>query len=248
MNVLQFDSEAAWLAGVVSFWRDRLRTNPALSHCLASGNTPIPVFRAMVKAFERGEVSFKRAAVFALDEFGGLAPADPGRCKNMLERDLVKHVDLPAKSFRFFNPEADDLQTECREFDAAVGNGFDLVLLGIGLNGHLGMNEPGSSIDSPTRRVDLHPSTTSASSRYVAQKALPRWGLTVGMKQFMASKEVWLLATGSAKAEIVGRLINGEISEQIPASLMRRHPNCSLFVDQAAVTELGVNSGRRPVF
>ena len=234
MNILQFDSERSWLESIVTFWRDRLRLNPALRHCLASGNTPIPVYRELVRATCQGQVSFSTAAVFALDEFGGLTPDDPGRCANMLLRDLVNHVDLPPAGFHFLNADASDLDAECHAYDQAIGNGFDLVVLGIGGNGHLGMNEPGSPCDSATRRVDLHEDTIASSARYVSHERLPRWGLTVGMKQFFASKEVWLVATGPAKAEIVRRIVRAEISEQVPASLMRQHANCSLFLDATA--------------
>src|SRR4029079_5296162 len=122
---------------------------------------------------------------------------------------------------------------ECQAYDRAAGKGFDVVLLGIGLNGHLGMNEPGSSPDSLTRRIELHPSTVNSSARYLTHSHLPQWGLTIGMTQFFDSAEVWLVATGSAKAEIVRRVVKGEITADVPASLMRRHANCSLFVDAA---------------
>lgn len=234
MNVLRFDSEAACVAGVAAFWRDRLRQSPSLTHCLASGNTPIPVYREMSRSVRAGQVSFKNARVFALDEFGGLAPDDPGRCHNMLWRDLIGPVEMPKAQFHFLNPEAKDLEMECRAYDQAIGRGFDLVLLGIGMNGHLGMNEPGSAPDSNTRRIDLHESTIRGSAAYLTHANLPKWGLTVGMKQFFGSSEVWLMATGSKKAEIVSRVVKGQVSEQVPASLMHRHSNCSLFVDQAA--------------
>jgi glucosamine-6-phosphate isomerase len=234
MNLHLCDSEGAWLEAVATFWRDRLRCKPSLRICLASGHTPIPIYGEMVKAAKDGGVSFERATIFALDEFGGLAPKDPGRCRNMLVRDLVKHVGIAKESFHFLNPDAPDLEAECRAYDAVIGNGFDVVLLGVGLNGHLGMNEPGSAADSPTRRVELHESTVSGSARYVTHDELPRWGLTVGMKQFFASREVWLVATGSAKAEIVARIVKGDVTDEVPASLMRRHPNCSLFLDAAA--------------
>lgn len=238
MNILQFDSPESWVAGVLSVWRDRLRLNPRLRHCLASGNTPIPAYRALVESIKRGEVSLREASVFALDEFGGLGPDDPGRCRNMLLRDLVSGSDLPNENFHWLDPDAPDLEAECQTFDRKIGPGLDLVILGIGLNGHLGMNEPGSKADSPTRRVHLHQSTIASSARYVSHDQLPRWGLTVGMAQFLAAKEVWLLATGQNKAEIVQRLVRGEISEQVPASLMRKHPACSLFVDAAAAAGL----------
>jgi glucosamine-6-phosphate deaminase len=234
MNILCFDSETAWVNGAATFWRDRLRLNPRLRVCLASGHTPNAIYAEMARAVQRKEVSFRQAVMFTLDEFGGLAPDDPGRCINMLKRYLIDHTDLPAKQFYALNPDAQDLDAECRAFDAAVGGPFDLVLLGIGLNGHLGMNEPGSAADSGTRRVDLHESTINSSARYVAHQQLPRWGLTVGMKQLLEAKEVWLLASGERKAEIIRRTITDPISETLPASLLRRHPNCSLFVDAAA--------------
>ena len=234
MNVLRFDSEKSWLAGVGTFWRDRLHIQPGLRQCLASGNTPIPVYREMVQAVQAKQVSFRQASIFALDEFGGLAPDDAGKCRNMLLRDLVSHVDLPTDRFHCFDADAPDIQAECAAFDSRAGQGFDLVILGIGLNGHLGMNEPGASMDVPTRRVDLAESTIRSSAKYLTHGNLPRWGVTVGMNQFFASREVWLLATGSAKAEIVRRVVLGEISDEVPASLMRRHPNCSFFLDAQA--------------
>ncbi len=234
MNVLHFDSPEHWVSGAASLWRDRLHVNPALRHCLASGNTPVPLYRALAQSVKQGQVSFSRATVFALDEFGGLEADDPGTCRNMLRRDLVDQVDLPTESFHFLNAQAPDLQAECRRFDRVIGQGFDLVVLGIGLNGHLGMNEPGSARNSLTRPSELHASTVSSSARYLAHQRLPEWGLTVGMKQFFDSKEVWLIATGPAKAQIVRQAVRGEMTEQVPASLMRRHANCWLLVDGGA--------------
>ena len=127
-----------------------------------------------------------------------------------------------------------DTLQHCLDYDNAIGDGFDLMLLGIGLNGHLGMNEPGSAVDSPTRRVELHDTTVQSSARYFAHQNLPRWGLTVGLKALLASKEVWLLANGPAKAGIIRTTVRGEIDPSNPASLLRTHPNCSLFVDSAA--------------
>jgi galactosamine-6-phosphate isomerase len=234
VNILRFDSDPSWLNALTSLWRDRLRLNPGLRHCLASGNTPIPIYRAMAQSAKRGEVSFRKATVFALDEFGGLAATDEGRCRNMLKRDLIDDVELPEAQFYCFDPDVADLAGECKRFDGAAGKGFDLVLLGIGLNGHLGMNEPGSAQDSPTRRVDLHASTISSSAKYLTHQLLPTWGLTVGMQQFFDSREVWLVATGAAKADVVEKTVRGKITPEVPASLLRRHPNCSLFVDAAA--------------
>jgi glucosamine-6-phosphate deaminase len=234
MNLLHFDSQEKWESGTVSIWRDRLSTNPALRQCLASGHTPIPLFRRLADSVHKGQISFARTTIFALDEFGGLPLDDPGTCRNMLLRDLVNHIDLPERNFHFLDASAADLRAECEAFDRQIGEGLDLVVLGIGTNGHLGMNEPGSAPDSATRRTELHEGTVAASARYLAHERLPRWGLTVGMKQFFAAREVWLIATGHRKAEIVRRVAKGDITDQVPASLMRRHSNCWLLVDADA--------------
>ncbi len=238
MNIFQFDSEQAWINGVVSLWRDRLRVRPRSRICLTSGHTPLKIYQAMRQACAAGQVSFAQAEVFALDDFGGLAADDPGRCPSMLREYLIDGTDLPKERFHTIDTEALDLEKVCRAYDALIGPGFDLCILGIGLNGHVGLNEPGSPLDSVTRRVELHPSTVEASAKYLEHSNLPRWGVGVGLKQLLGSNELWLLANGRSKAEIVRRVVRGEISEDVPASLARRHANSFLFLDSEAAGRL----------
>ncbi len=238
MHLLRFDSHESWIRCAASLWRDRLRVQPRLKICLASGHTPNPLFAAMVAGYRQGLVSFRDAEIFALDEFGDLAPDDPGRCANMLRDHLVDHVDLAAGKFQVLNTDSHDSAQVCHEFDLAIGSGFQLTLLGIGLNGHLGMNEPGTPADSPTRRVQLHPQTVATSAKYLSHSRVPTWGLTVGLKHLLATEEVWLLATGPAKAEIVRKIVHAEITPDVPASLLRAHRNCYLFLDHEAGARL----------
>ncbi|MBU6400179.1 MAG: glucosamine-6-phosphate deaminase [Verrucomicrobia bacterium] len=240
MNLLRFDSEAAWLAGVAAAWRDRLCRHPRLRMCLPSGKTPEGVYAAMAAAVKAGNASFRTTEIFALDEFGGLRPDDPGRCVNMLRQQLIDRIDLPRDRFHALDVQAPNLEAMCRAYDGDIGRGFDLVLLGVGLNGHLGMNEPGSTRDCPTRRVALHPATVESAARYLNHDRLPTWGVTVGLKQLLNSKEVWLLAAGPAKAEILARAVNGPVSTDVPASLLREHPNCSCFLDAEAAARLSL--------
>jgi 6-phosphogluconolactonase/glucosamine-6-phosphate isomerase/deaminase len=231
MNLLKFDSEAAWVSSVAGLWCDRLRNHSKLRMCLPSGHTPNPIFMAMGSSVAAGQVSFKQAEIFALDEFGGLAPDDEGLCANMLQRYLLKHIDLPPQNFHRIDPNAKNV---AQEYDRLIGHGFDLTLLGIGLNGHLGMNEPGSPIDGTTRRVELHPTTVASSAKYLTHKNLPTWGVAVGLKHLLGSKEVWLLANGPKKAEIIQRATKGPVSNDVPASLLRNHPNAFFMVDAEA--------------
>lgn len=239
MNTFIFDSMDAWAGALASLWRDRLHMNPRLCHCLPAGNTPKPVFAAMVESVRRGHVSFRDSTVFLLDEYGGLVPDDPGRCVNQLRQALIRHIDLPADRFHYLDPDDARLDEACRVFDAAVAGGLDLTLLGLGLNGHLGLNEPGSALDSGTRRVEMHPASVGASAGYLNHGRLPTWGVTLGLKPLLASKEVWLIATGRAKAGIIRRVVRGPVDVAVPASWLRQHPNCTLFLDAEAASELG---------
>lgn len=238
MNLLRFDSEAGWIDGIVCFWLDRLRANPRLRMCLTSGHTPLPIYEAMARAARKSGLSFKRAEVFALDDFGGLTPEDEGRCQNMLRRHFVSRTDLPERRFHTIDTEAKDLPRVCRDYDARIGAGFDLAILGLGLNGHLGLNEPGSSPRSTTRRVDLHPSTIAASAKYLAHARLPTWGVGVGLKHLVGAREVWLLANGPKKAPIVRRAVQGTVSARTPASLLQRHGRSFIFLDDEAAALL----------
>ena len=238
MHLLRFDAETAWLSAVGSLWRDRLRAKPTLTMCLPSGGTPARIYAEMVRSHGEGLVSFARARLFVLDEFGGIAADDPGGTRNTLQRQLLDGVDLPPSAFHVLDPNHGDLTRHCADYDAAVGDRFDLMVLGLGLNGHLGMNEPGSAIDSVTRRVELHPGTIQSSARYFPHGRLPDWGLTVGLKAILAAKEVWVLANGAAKAPVIERIVRGAISTDNPASLLRRHANCALIVDADAAAAL----------
>jgi glucosamine-6-phosphate isomerase len=233
MHLLRFDSLPAWASSVSALWRDRLRMNPALTICLPTGLTPAAVYATMAENVRHDDVSFAGASIFALDEFGGLPADDPGLTANTLRRQLVSSIDLPPERFHYFDPNDADVDEQCRRYDRAIGR-FDLVLLGVGLNGHLGMNEPGSDPDSPTRRVELHDSTIQASARYFAHANLPRWGVTVGLGPILAAKEVWLLATGAGKADVVRRTVRDAVGPHLPSSLLRDHPNCSFFLDADA--------------
>jgi len=237
MNLLRFDSEDAWVNGACALWTDRLRHNPRLKLCLPTGLTPTAIYGEMVRRVGAGLASFAEASIFALDEFGGLSAGSPGLTRNTLRRQLIDEIDLPLNAFHWLEVGTEDVDRTCERYDAAMADGLDLVLLGIGPNGHLGMNEPGTPADSRTRRVDLHESTIHGSARYFPEllpHQLPRWGITVGLEAILASKEVWLLATGSAKAPIVQRAFLGEVTPDIPASLLQRHGNCSVFVDAEA--------------
>lgn len=225
-----------WAATVSAAWADKLRQNPALRMCLPTGSTPAPVYADIVR---RG-LSWAETSVALLDEWGGIPQDEPGACGATLRRQLLDHVDIPASSYRVINAWTADLADECAAHDAWLDEGLDLAILGVGTNGHLGMNEPGESIGARTHTVSLAPSTTEASVRYFDGRHEPTWGVTVGLRDLLAAGEVWVLATGAHKAGVVRASLEGPVTQQVPASLLRSHPRCIWWLDEsAAITIAG---------
>jgi glucosamine-6-phosphate deaminase len=156
----------------------------------------------------------------------------------MLQRDLLGALEKPPRIYHRLDVNASDPADECGRFDALVGDGgLDLTLLGLGGNGHLGLNEPGTEADSPTRVADLAPTTANAVRGYDAD-ADPVDGMTLGLQRILASDEIWLLVTGRHKAAILERTINGPISSDLPASFLRDHPNAVVYADRSAAALL----------
>ncbi len=239
MQVKQFPSIDSWGAAIAELWCARLTAHPTLRMCLPAGHTPTPVYAAMRRAVGDGEASFRQATIYLLDEYGGLHPDDPGRCGNMLRSQLLDGIDLPPRQYVHLNADETNLDPLCRASDQQLERGpLDLAILGIGTNGHLGMNEPGTHPGSLTRRVELHASTIAASARYLDHTDVPTWGVTLGMKALLAAHEVWLLATGPHKADIIARTVHGELGNAVPASLLRGHPNCVVWLDHEAAAGL----------
>jgi glucosamine-6-phosphate deaminase len=174
--------------------------------------------------------------VFILDEFG-LPDGDPGRCSAMLERDLLSLLQERPEVDRL-DPTAPDSSEECDRFAATVASGgLQLTLLGVGTNGHLGLNEPGSTPESTTRRVALSEQTRSGLSRYGVE-AETDWGLTLGLREILASQEIWLLVRGVHKAEVLSQALNGPIGSEIPVTYLREAENVTVWADESAAAQI----------
>ena len=226
VEVLSADS---WAEAVSRELLDRLEPS-GLRLCLATGATPMPVYAQLP-----GD-ALVTSTVFLLDEFGGLPIGHRSRCETMLRTALLDRV--PAGEFHFPDVDAPDLETECRRYrDLINGGGLDLVLLGLGTNGHLGLNEPGSIADQPTRVVELTEETREGARNYGADPP-PTWGLAVGLAEILAAREVWLLVTGSAKAAVLARVVNDEVTDEIPATVLRSHSDAVIWADEAAAARL----------
>ena len=208
---------------------------------LPGGDTPLGIFKMLVEDAKAGAVDVSRTRFVSLDEWEGLGYETPGSCKQTLYDQL--YLQLPIDVERqvcFFDGHA-DLAAECARVDAFVeeAGGLDAAVLGIGMNGHVGFNEPGTDPDQYCTIVPLDPVTRDVSVKYFAGKQLDiAHGITLGMRHLIGAREVMLIADSERKADIVKRIVEGPITTDVPASLMRRAERCTFFLDEAAASKL----------
>ncbi|RIV26180.1 glucosamine-6-phosphate deaminase [Alicyclobacillaceae bacterium I2511] len=200
-----------------------------------TGDSPLPLYRELVNRYQHGKLSLANVQAFGLDEWGELEPGHPIRCISRMKTQLYSETDIPVEQIYYLEPNTDDLDVHCEAYDKRIADmgGLTLSILGIGINGHIGFNEPGSKATVRTRKIQLADRTLNVSQKYGFDKT-PSWGVTLGLATLLESKEILILATGAHKAEIVHLTVNGPETSDVPSSLMRRHPNCTLLLDEAA--------------
>jgi len=239
--VIHPSAEAASL-GLAEFLARMLRQQPALVLGLPTGRTPIPLYQALVGLHRRGRADFRHATTFNLDEFVGLRPRDPRSYHAFMRRHLFDEVNLAPQRIEFLNGRARRWRREAARYErrlAAVG-GLDLVVLGIGGNGHLGFNEPAAALPAKTHLATLRPATRRANAWLFGGdvRRVPRRALSMGIGTILSARGVVLLATGRAKAAIVRRALTGPVTTRVPASLLQLHPNVVAVLDRDAAREL----------
>lgn len=218
----------------------RSRAAPVLG--VATGSSPLAVYDELARRHRQQGLSFARARAFMLDEYVGLAADHPERYRNVIEVELASRVDLAPGAVHGPDGLADDLPAACAEYEAAIAEagGVDLQLLGIGSDGHIAFNEPGSSLSSRTRIKTLTRQTREDNARFFDGDlaAVPGHCLTQGLGTIMEARHVVLLATGRAKAEAVHHLAEGAVSAMWPATVLQHHPHVTVLVDDAAAGRL----------
>ncbi len=223
----------AWPGRVAAELCARLRRDPRLRVCLPTGATPVPVYDAVVALAVNGACSFAGATVVLLDEWVGLAPGDPARCDTRIRAQLLDRLPAPPAAIHVIDADDPSPGAAAARHDAWARD-LDLVVLGLGMNGHVGFNEPGSLPDSPTRVIALAAASRDAAKARYGSRAVPTAGITVGMNRILAGREVWLLVTGASKADVLLRALHGPELPACPASFLRRHPNLHVFADEDA--------------
>lgn len=205
---------------------------------LATGSTPLPLYGELVKAHQAGEVSFRNIRTVNLDEYVGLAETHEQSYRYFMNENLFKQIDIDLPNTFVPNGTAADSAAACDEYEARIEalGGIDLQLLGIGLNGHIGFNEPASTFSKRTHVVDLTESTREANKRFFASiDDVPTQAITMGIGTIFAAKKLVLVCTGEKKAEILKRSLMGEVDPRVPASILQFHPDVTVFADEAAL-------------
>lgn len=207
---------------------------------LATGATPVPTYGYIVENFKEGKVSFKDVRTFNLDEYCDLPKNDVNSYYSFMMANLFDHVDIDKNNVHLLDGNAADTEKECAEYDALIDSmgGIDIQLLGIGTNGHIGFNEPSDEFTDGTFKVRLTDSTIKSNIIYFPDGNMPRYALTMGIGSIMKAKKIILIATGEAKADAVRKLIRGKVDPHCPASVLQKHDDVIIFLDEAAAAGL----------
>ena len=206
--------------------------------CLASGHTPVGVFQNLIKDVKKGSLDISKCTFLSLDEWVGIDPHDSGSCLSMLKRDFFDPLNIPVNQTEFFNVKAIDLEAECGRINALIesNTGLDIMLVGVGTNGHIGMNEPGTSFHSYAHIGDLAEETKTVGQKYFSKQTILSKGMTLGPKHLREAKLPIVMASGEKKAAIIQQALSQKPTEQIPVSIAQIISQGFVMLDQEAAS------------
>lgn len=214
-----------------------IRQQPHAVLGAATGSTPIGIYEQLVSSYRSGLVSFRGVTTFNLDEYVGLPHEHPESYHSYMKRHLFGHIDIEPQHTHIPNGMADDLEAECARYDQLLARAkqIDLQILGLGHNGHIGFNEPATSLVSGTHIVPLKEETRQANARFFPSiDDVPTHALTMGVGSILKAKSILLVVRGADKADIVQQALTGPITTECPASLLQTHPSVIVLLDSEA--------------
>lgn len=218
-----------------------VRSKPNAVLGLATGGTMVPLYQQLRHLHDAEGLSFAGVTTFNLDEYVGLSPDHPCSYHRYMREALFEHIDIDEARTHLPRGDAPDPKLEAQAYESLIqsSGGIDLQILGIGSNGHIGFNEPSSSLGSRTRIKTLTEETRQANAQYFERvEDIPRYALTVGVGTIMAAREIVLIATGASKAEAVAKMVEGPVTASCPASALQFHANTTAITDSAAAAQL----------
>lgn len=231
MNWETLDDYDALSDRAANIFLTAIRRNPRIVLGLPTGRTPVRMYERVVAACSREYHCFRDVVTFNLDEYVGIESTHPGSYCTFMNEHLFGHVDMKKSNAHIPNGMAPDSDAECAHYEReiAAAGGLDLTFLGLGSNGHIGFNEPGTPFDSRTRVVALTESTRAANAPLFPDGNVPTHAITMGIGTILESKSIVLLASGDKKRPAIERLRSGEITEEFPASALWKHPDVTVL-------------------
>jgi len=213
-----------------------IRAQPSIVLGLPTGNTPLGMYARVIAACSREYHCFSDVVAFNLDEYVGIPRDHPGSYFSFMQRQVFAHVDIEPANTHIPNGMAPDLKVECARYDRSIASagGLGITFLGLGSNGHIAFNEPGTPFDSRTHVVALSESTRRANAAFFLDQPVPTHAITMGIATILDSREIVLLASGAKKRDAIARLRSGTQGVDFPASALWTHPNVRVLVDEAA--------------
>ncbi|MBB5174710.1 glucosamine-6-phosphate deaminase [Texcoconibacillus texcoconensis] len=245
MKIMKVDHYEEMSQEAAKLVKEKIKANPKATLGLATGGTPVGMYEQLIKEYKEGSLSFRHVKTINLDEYVGLTAGDENSYRAYMNNLFFKHIDIPNESTFLPNGDADDLQKECEYYEETIKSigGVDLQILGIGGNGHIAFNEPGTPFTSRTHVVKLASATREANARYFDdEEDVPEYAVTMGIETILESKEIVLLASGENKAEALRELVEGEKDEANPSTALQGHPNLTIIADRQACKKLGEQS------
>lgn len=238
MKIEVFQNPQELAEHTAKFIINLVRNKPTATLILTSGDTPVKTYKRIVELAEPGD--FDKVTIIGLDEWVGIPATSEGSCRYIVEENLLKPLDVGPTQYTFFDSMTDDLQSECERVDKLIfeKGGADFIIVGVGLNGHIGLNEPGTSFDLYCHVSKLAEITISTGQKYFNQNTNLTQGITIGLKHLLEAKMAVLIATGEKKAEILQEVIIQTPNIQLPATVFKEHINGHIWIDKPAASLL----------
>ncbi|AIV03444.1 glucosamine-6-phosphate deaminase [Candidatus Malacoplasma girerdii] len=220
--------------------KEEILKKPNLTICFATGSTPIGMYQALTKMYQHKELDFSKVTSFNLDEYVGLGQSNPCSYHYFMYKNLFNHININKNNVHLPNGIG-DIAKNASDYEKLIASkgGIDFMILGLGTNGHIAFNEPGSKIDESTREIKLTQSTIDANKIYFDnENDIPKTAISMGVGSIMKAKKIILLANGIKKADAIHNMIEGPVTSNCPASFLQKHHDVTVIIDTEAASKL----------
>ncbi|MFI5158181.1 MAG: glucosamine-6-phosphate deaminase [Sphingobacteriales bacterium] len=241
MKVLTYSDYSKMCRSAADIIVAQVQFKPNSLLCFPSGDSPAGVFKYLIADAKDGKVDFSGCYFVGLDEWVGMGKDDDGSCTNFLYENFFTPMQIDPGNVKFFNAKSTDLDAECKAMDNFIKEKgpLDIMMVGIGMNGHIGLNEPGTEFDLYSHYSPLAPITASVGQKYFKEQAHLHQGITLGLKYLQETKIPLLIVSGVKKAEIIAKALQGEVTSNLPASIFQTLPHAYVLLDKDAAQRLG---------